>query len=166
MLTICIRYGIDYYSMFLFMGSNTSHFWPFLESRVVCSSFLGFNSIIYLSGCQLFNFCQYWRDSVMSEDLATPECRPIKTQSRNNNFSKLLIPDRPLQVLPSLAVLIGLNEAIVLQQIHYWLSNELNNKIIDGKKWVYNTYEEWGRQFPFWSCRTIQRTMLSLENKN
>ena len=33
----------------------------------------------------------------------------------------LLISEPPLQVLPSLAVKIGLNEAIVLQQIHYWL---------------------------------------------
>ncbi|HDE3362621.1 TPA: DnaD domain protein, partial [Staphylococcus aureus] len=38
-------------------------------------------------------------------------------------MNKLLIDDYPIQVLPKLAELIGLNEAIVLQQIHYWLNN-------------------------------------------
>ena len=36
-------------------------------------------------------------------------------------MSRLLIDEPPLQVLPSLAREIGLNEAIMLQQIHYWL---------------------------------------------
>ena len=35
--------------------------------------------------------------------------------------SKLLVDEPPLIVLPSLAVAIGLAEAILLQQIHYWL---------------------------------------------
>ena len=37
-------------------------------------------------------------------------------------MSKMIIDDRPLMVLPKLATAIGLNEAIVLQQIHYWLN--------------------------------------------
>ena len=47
----------------------------------------------------------------------------------SNNFppsSKLLIDEPPLQVLPSLALKIGLNEAIILQQVHYWLNPKLN----------------------------------------
>lgn len=35
--------------------------------------------------------------------------------------SKLLIDEEPLQVLPGLAAVIGLNEALVVQQLHYWL---------------------------------------------
>ena len=50
----------------------------------------------------------------------------------------LLISEPPLQVLPSLAVKIGLNEAIILQQVHYWLLK--SNNIRDGYKWVYNSY--------------------------
>ena len=38
-------------------------------------------------------------------------------------MSKLLINEQPLQVLPSLAEAIGLNQAIALQQVHYWLEN-------------------------------------------
>lgn len=76
---------------------------------------------------------------------------------------KLLIPEPPLQVLPSLANTIGLNEAIVLQQIHYWLSKSTHQK--EGYTWIYNTYKEWLEQFPFWSERTLQTIFLSLEKK-
>lgn len=80
------------------------------------------------------------------------------------NYSKLLIDEQPLQVLPGLAVAIGLNEAIVLQQIHYWLSpNRKGGEFHEGRKWVYNTYETWQENFPFWSVDTIKRTILKLE---
>jgi len=82
-------------------------------------------------------------------------------ESRPILHSKLLIDDHPLQVLPDLAVAVGLNEAIVLQQLHYWIRRSTN--IIEGHHWVYNTYEEWQAQFPFWSVSTIQRIFTSLE---
>lgn len=69
--------------------------------------------------------------------------------------SKLLIDEEPLQVLPSLAKAIGLNDAIFLQQIHYWLRRSKHEH--DGCKWIYNTYEQWQEQFPFWSLDTMQR---------
>lgn len=75
----------------------------------------------------------------------------------------LLIPEPPLQVLPSLACKIGLNESIVLQQFHYWLQR--SNNIKDGYKWIYNSYKEWAKQFPFWSEHTIRRTINSLETQ-
>lgn len=78
-------------------------------------------------------------------------------------MSKLLIDDYPIQVLPKLAEEIGLNEAIILQQIHYWLNNSKHNH--DGKKWIYNSYPEWQKQFPFWSLITIKRTIYSLEKQ-
>ncbi|MDP4447486.1 conserved phage C-terminal domain-containing protein [Staphylococcus hyicus] len=78
-------------------------------------------------------------------------------------MSKLLIDDYPIQVLPKLAEEIGLNEAIILQQIHYWLNTSKHNH--DGKKWIYNSYPEWQKQFPFWSMITIKRTIYSLEKQ-
>ena len=80
-------------------------------------------------------------------------------------MSKLLIQESPLTFQPSLAVAIGLNEAIVLQQVHYWLNNPKNKGYEqDGFKWVYNTYKEWQENnFPFWSENTVQRTFASLE---
>lgn len=76
----------------------------------------------------------------------------------------LLIDEYPLLVLPSLATAIGLNEAIALQQLHYWLGNPKGGVEIDGERWTYNTYEEWQEDnFPFWSVRTVQRVFLNLE---
>ncbi len=85
-------------------------------------------------------------------------------------MSKLLINEHPLQVLPTLAKLIGLNEAIALQQLHYWL--ERSDNIRDGRKWVYKTYKEWQQgtkkqagDFPFWTVKVIGNTFRSLEEK-
>ncbi|MGG4042097.1 DnaD domain-containing protein [Bacillus smithii] len=78
-------------------------------------------------------------------------------------MSRLLLDEKPLIILPSLAEKVGLNEAIILQQLHYWL--QASNHYIDGRKWIYNTYEDWGKQFPFWSDRTIRRTITKLKNK-
>ncbi len=79
------------------------------------------------------------------------------------NESKLLINEPPLQVLPSLAQVIGLNEAIVLQQIHYWLQTSKHD--IQGKKWIYNSVENWKEQFPFWSAKTISRILKKLREE-
>lgn len=77
--------------------------------------------------------------------------------------SQLLINEPPLQVLPTLAQTIGLNEAIILQQIHYWLAPKLNQNFFNGRHWVRNTYEQWQSQFPFWGEKTIRRTISNLE---
>ncbi len=81
-------------------------------------------------------------------------------------MSKLLIEESPLTFQPSLAVAIGINEAIVLQQVHYWITNAKNKGYEqDGFKWVYNTYAEWKEtNFPFWSESTIQRIFTNLED--
>lgn len=78
-------------------------------------------------------------------------------------MNNLLIDDYPILVLPTLATEIGLNEAIVLQQMHYWLKTSNHN--YDGKRWIYNSYPKWIEQFPFWSESTIKRTITSLEKQ-
>ena len=80
-------------------------------------------------------------------------------------MSKLLINEPPLQVLPSLAQKVGLNEAIILQQIHYWLDPRMNKNVFQEKHWVHNRYEDWQKQFPFWSVVTIRRTIKELEKR-
>ena len=76
-------------------------------------------------------------------------------------MSKLLINEQPLQVLPSLANIIGLNEAIVLQQLHFFLRISRNK--VGGRSWVYNTINDWQSEFSFWSVKTVQRTIENLE---
>lgn len=64
---------------------------------------------------------------------------------------------------PELAAQVGLNEAILISQMTYWLSK--TKHIIKGKPWVYNSYDAWEIQFPFWSKSTIRRLISSLEEK-
>lgn len=75
----------------------------------------------------------------------------------------ILIQEPPLQVLPTLAARIGLNEAIFLQQLHYWLQRSTTEAM--GCKWVYNTASQWQEQFPFWSTSTIDRIVKSLKDQ-
>ncbi|WP_338655260.1 hypothetical protein V6B14_03770 [Sporosarcina psychrophila] len=75
----------------------------------------------------------------------------------------LLIKESPLQVLPSLAMQVGLNAVIVLQQLYFRLL--ISTNVRDGHKWVYKTYEEWrNEKFPFWSVDTIKRAIRRLED--
>jgi hypothetical protein len=80
-------------------------------------------------------------------------------------MSKLLLDEQPLLVMPKLAAKIGLNESIILQQINYWndINKKANNNYKDGHHWTFNSVKEWQEQFPFWSEKTIQRTITDLE---
>lgn len=80
-----------------------------------------------------------------------------------NDMSKCLMNGAPMMIIPSLAVKIGFNEAIVLQRIHFWLSS--SKHVIEGRKWIFNTYKDWQKQMPFWSESTIKRLIHSLEKQ-
>ena len=78
-------------------------------------------------------------------------------------MGNFLFHESPVIILPSLAKKIGINEAVILQQVHYWLGK--SNHHIDGRTWIYNTYKEWQLQLPFLSDSTIKRTIRSLEKQ-
>lgn len=81
-------------------------------------------------------------------------------------MSKLLINEQPLQCQPSLAAALkSADEAIVLQQLHYWLSRT-NNVQSDGHKWVYNSMADWLKQFPWIQSRArLTRYFEDLEKR-
>jgi len=72
--------------------------------------------------------------------------------------AKLLLPESPLMVLRSLAIAVGLNEAILLQQIHYKTRTS-------GEDWWRATRTELRVEFPFWSETTIKRALGKLRNQ-
>ncbi|EOH1345009.1 hypothetical protein [Citrobacter freundii] len=74
----------------------------------------------------------------------------------------MLFNFRPLVINPELAMRIGLNEAIVLQQVNYWINDKEQGVIHAGRRWVFNSYESWVKQFPFWSADTVKRAFTSL----
>ena len=81
-------------------------------------------------------------------------------------MGKLLIDEQPLQCQPSLAAVLGsADEAIILQQLHYWLSRT-NNVQSDGHKWIYNSMADWLKQFPWIKSRArLNRYFDDLEKR-
>lgn len=79
----------------------------------------------------------------------------------------LLLDEQPSVIQKGLASVIGLNESIVVQQIHYWtiLNKKSRKNYRNGFYWTYNSFENWNKEFPFWSLRTIKRIFTKLENK-
>lgn len=91
-----------------------------------------------------------------------PACEESKPEPEEFN-SPLLYDEPPLQVLPGLAQAIGLEEAIIVQQLHYLLRKPKNGRTVNGEKWIFNTYEQWQSMFPWWSLRTVRRIFEGLE---
>ncbi len=82
--------------------------------------------------------------------------------------SDSLFYDRePLVINPVIAEKVGLNEAIILHQVQYWqnINEAKKQNLREGQYWTYNTYEEWQKQFPWWSCDTIKRAIHRLEKE-
>lgn len=76
-----------------------------------------------------------------------------------------LLDQRPLLVMPALAKQYGLNEAIILQQLHWTLQSRpslIEEK--DGRRWVQAPLDYWMGEFPFWSEPTIRRTFAALKD--
>lgn len=76
----------------------------------------------------------------------------------------LLLQEPPIVFTPSLAVKVGLNEAIFLQKLYYWVMKHQEDDVnfFDGRYWVYNSLDQWLLQFPFFSKSTLQRAIQSL----
>lgn len=77
--------------------------------------------------------------------------------------SKYLINEDPIFFLPTLAIGLGLNEAILLQKIHGWLQCTPKEHI--GRNWIYNSYKSWHEQLPFMSETAIKRAIKNLIDK-
>lgn len=76
-------------------------------------------------------------------------------------MSQLLTNESPLIILPSLALKLGTNEAIFLQQLHYWLGK--TDSTHNGIKWAYNTIQQWADQLKIMSVATIERAVAKLK---
>lgn len=71
----------------------------------------------------------------------------------------LLIDERVLYVLPSLVLRVGLERAIILQELHLMVKDDVRNVVMraDGA-WIKATYDEWHKKrFRFWKPETIRK---------
>ena len=81
-------------------------------------------------------------------------------------MSMYLFDEQPIIANKILARALGLNEALVLQQINYWI--EINKKsgknYHDEKYWTYNSIRAWQeKDFDYMSVDTVKRTFAKLE---
>lgn len=74
---------------------------------------------------------------------------------------KPLVNDAPLLIYPQLALAIGLEEAVLLQQLHFRLHHQGVTR--DGEVWYCQSYERWQKQFPFWGVQKVKKRFLHLE---
>jgi hypothetical protein len=90
----------------------------------------------------------------------------MENKNKFRKSNRMLLDERPLVLLPSLAQAVGVNEAVVIQQLHFYLTNPDNGREHDGAQWIYKTYENWRTDdFPFLSTFQIQRIFLKLEER-
>ena len=66
--------------------------------------------------------------------------------------------DNPVVVSPKLAVLLGLEAAVFMQQVHYWQRKNQGQP-------VYNTVAAWCAQLPFIGKSTLERIIRNLKEK-
>ncbi|WP_242063080.1 hypothetical protein [Nostoc sp. FACHB-145] len=78
--------------------------------------------------------------------------------------SKLITPESPLLVPPLLASEIGLEEAVILQQIHYFCQISKHIKR-DGRRWFWKTLKDWGETLPF-LLKGLQKGLECRQNKS
>lgn len=66
-----------------------------------------------------------------------------------------------------LAVKLGVDEAIILQNLVFWISkNKANNRHkYDNKYWTYNSYKAFSELFPYWTLDQIRGRLKSLQDK-
>ncbi|MFC7685305.1 hypothetical protein [Ureibacillus sp. GCM10028918] len=81
--------------------------------------------------------------------------------SKVGNPDNLLINEPTLELYPTLAVAIGINEAIVLAKLDRLLQTSAIS--MEGHNWCKQSYQHWHAHFPFWSTKTIERTIKKLE---
>lgn len=82
---------------------------------------------------------------------------------------RLLFNEHPIIASRELAVMIGLNKSIVLQQIMYWINHNKEKGINfkDGRYWTYKSITSWQTHyFPFFSISTLKRIFKSLVDSN
>ena len=77
-----------------------------------------------------------------------------------------------IAVSPTLMSVLGVTEAIFLQQLHFWLEKKKGNpekhksSFVNGHWWVFNSASDWAKTLSFLgSERTIQRIIYSLRDK-
>lgn len=86
-----------------------------------------------------------------------------KYQLKEDIAIPLALERNSLLIPTELARLIGINEALILQQMHYWMCKGAG-KIVDGIRWIWNSVTDWLKQIPLTSWK-LRRAFERLEHE-
>ena len=88
----------------------------------------------------------------------------IKNKEDCLNTEKSLLPHNITYNMfeYNIAALIGVEAAILFNQIKYWISK--CGRTIKNKKgkWIYNSLPQWNKQFSYWSMYKLRKTIKLL----
>lgn len=59
-----------------------------------------------------------------------------------------------------------INAAVIIQQLHYWLQKKEVGTVVNGVKYIYNSFNDWIKQFPWlsvWQFRKAMKLLRDLE---
>jgi len=73
-----------------------------------------------------------------------------------------LLPERPLLISPTLASTIGLEEAVMLQELAHIITQRAT-RIHDNRRWLELSDQQLMDAFPFWALVDIKRVQASLQ---
>ena len=76
-----------------------------------------------------------------------------------------LLDEPPMLVYPSLAATLGINKAVMFQQLHFLLNGQRTAKnkynYVNNRWWVYNSYPEWKRDYFSWLSESAIKKLFS-----
>jgi hypothetical protein len=77
----------------------------------------------------------------------------------------LLMNETPIVVAPTLAAMLGINKAVILQQLHYLLldteNKQTENNFSNGYYWVYNSYKQWRETYFKWLSESTLKSIFN-----
>ena len=88
-----------------------------------------------------------------------PLTRPVPT------IPSMALEKNAMPVPPKLAAAIGVDEAIILQRLHFWLVKGKSSdygQVVNGVRWIYNTLDDWLGQFIFFSKWRLRQALKNL----
>ena len=87
------------------------------------------------------------------------------TALQSTRHSAYNIEDKFFLIPEALSAKIGYEESLILTRIQYWVGVCGKSLANENGLWIYNSQNEWKKQFPFFSLYKIKKIIRSLEGK-
>ena len=123
---------------------------------------------------KILHFKQFYKHYVLVEDGEGGRKKLLKNYIDVNvcidmvcgdtKNSNILFDEQHIIANKTLAREIGLNEALILQQINYWIeiNKKSGNNFYDGRYWTYNSIRVWQeKDFDYMGFDTVKRTFAN-----